>query len=230
MTAILQGSVAGWPSAADVAGLWASSGWPSVARRPGPRAELVAYGDFTCPYSFLASQRVDALRRVGSMRVEWRAVEHDPAVPVGGRPSAPQVEAWERKLAEVAAAALPGEIVPRIPPRLISNTAAAVAMYAGATEWFRPRVRPALFEEVWVRLRPVDRVGDVRRVFGDLGLAEPRPPEAGTGQAAWWRQEWLELPRPMVPAVLRPEVGIVTVGVDALAYLAGLLSVTTRHP
>lgn len=164
------------------------------------------------------------------MRVEWRAVEHDPAVSIGGRPSAPEAEAWVRKLTEVAVVSLPGEIVPRIPPRLISNTAAAVAMYAGATEWVRPRVRPALFEEVWVRLSPVDRVGDVWRVFGDIGVAEPRPPEAGTGQAAWWRQEWLELPRPMVPAVVRPEAGIVTVGVEALAYLAGLLSVTAPRP
>ncbi len=39
--------------------------------------DLTVYGDFNCPYSYLASQRVDALARSGRAEVEWRAVEHD---------------------------------------------------------------------------------------------------------------------------------------------------------
>ena len=37
---------------------------------------LIVYGDFNCPYSYLASQRVDELARLGQAGVEWRAVEH----------------------------------------------------------------------------------------------------------------------------------------------------------
>jgi len=37
----------------------------------------VVYGDFNCPYSYLASQRADLLSRAGALMVDWRAVEHD---------------------------------------------------------------------------------------------------------------------------------------------------------
>jgi hypothetical protein len=38
------------------------------------RMQLIVYGDFNCPYSYLASQRVDELARLGQAEVEWRAV------------------------------------------------------------------------------------------------------------------------------------------------------------
>jgi hypothetical protein len=41
--------------------------------RPSTRP-LVLYGDFTCPWSYLASRRVDALT-AGGVEVDWRAVE-----------------------------------------------------------------------------------------------------------------------------------------------------------
>ena len=42
--------------------------------------KLVLYGDFNCPYSYLASTRVDVLLERQIAEVEWRAVEHDPAI------------------------------------------------------------------------------------------------------------------------------------------------------
>jgi 2-hydroxychromene-2-carboxylate isomerase len=45
---------------------------------------LVIYGDFNCPYSYLASQRADLLCRSGHAAVDWRAVEHDPGLTVTG--------------------------------------------------------------------------------------------------------------------------------------------------
>jgi hypothetical protein len=43
---------------------------------------LVVYGSFNCPYSLLASRRVDRLIDLGIADVEWRAVVHDPDIPL----------------------------------------------------------------------------------------------------------------------------------------------------
>jgi 2-hydroxychromene-2-carboxylate isomerase len=48
---------------------------------------LIVFGDFNCPYSFLASQRVDALQRLGWAEIEWRAVEHAPWLSKTGTPT-----------------------------------------------------------------------------------------------------------------------------------------------
>ncbi len=47
---------------------------------------LVVYGSFNCPYSLLASRRVDRLVASGTPDVEWRAVVHDPGVAASGEP------------------------------------------------------------------------------------------------------------------------------------------------
>ena len=83
--------------------------------------KVIVYGDFNCPYSYLASQRADLLSRAG-VAVDWRAVEHDRGLPVTGSRSDSDRAAWDRELAEVASLALPGEHVPAGPPVLISNT------------------------------------------------------------------------------------------------------------
>lgn len=46
---------------------------------------VIIYGDFNCPYSYLASQRADLLSRMDIAKVEWRAVEHDRGLPVTGK-------------------------------------------------------------------------------------------------------------------------------------------------
>ena len=73
---------------------------------------MIVYGDFNCPYSYLASQRADRLVRLGTAEVDWRAVEHDPGLPVTGVRAESAREDWEAELAEVAGLALPGEDVP----------------------------------------------------------------------------------------------------------------------
>jgi 2-hydroxychromene-2-carboxylate isomerase len=140
--------------------------------------KVIIYGDFNCPYSYLASQRADVLCRSG-IRVDWRAVEHDRWLPLTGRRSAGDPAAWDRELAEVASLALPGERVPASPPVLITNTHAAVAAYAEAvSDAVAGELRRRLFAAVWAQGLHLSSAYEVRR----LVTAVMWPQEDITGQ------------------------------------------------
>lgn len=127
---------------------------------------LIVYGDFNCPYSYLASQRVDALLRLGRADIDWRAVEHDPRLSMTGTPSSADHETWARELAEVTALALAAEQPPAAMPPLISNTLAAVSAYAEAvTDNVQHELRRALFDTVWLRHRHLSSANDVRPII-----------------------------------------------------------------
>ena len=134
---------------------------------------VIVYGDFNCPYSYLASQRADLLNRAG-FAVDWRAVEHDRGLPVTGSRSDRDRAAWDRELAEVASLALPGEHVPAGPPALISNTGAAVAAYAEAvSDGVAGELRRRLFRAIWVQGLHLSIAYEVRRlVTGVMWPAE----------------------------------------------------------
>lgn len=127
---------------------------------------VIIYGDFNCPYSYLASQRADLLIGAG-VAVDWRAVEHAPRLNAGGgRPS--DKDAWDRELTEVASLAQPDEHVPGL-PGTISNTGAAVAAYAEAvTDNLADQLRGSLFSAMWRRGRNLSSPQEVRRVVTDL--------------------------------------------------------------
>jgi len=130
---------------------------------------LIVYGDFNCPYSYLASQRVDALIQARQAEVEWRAVEHDPRLALTGTPSSLDPERWTRELAEVASLAGPGEQVPGAAPALISNTGAAVAACAEAvTDGVQDELRRSLFAEIWVRQRHLSGPYEIRQLVRPL--------------------------------------------------------------
>ena len=69
---------------------------------------VIVYGDFNCPYSYLASQRADLLSKAG-VAVDWRAIEHDRRLPVTGSRTDAGRAGRDRELTEVASLALPGE-------------------------------------------------------------------------------------------------------------------------
>jgi len=132
------------------------------------------------PYCYLASQRADVLMRRGRMDADWRAVEHDPGLPIAGRRIEADRPAWEAELAELAGLARPGEDVPAAPPPVISNTTAAVAAYPEAvSDGVQHELRRRLFRAVWVEGRHVISAHEVR----DLVREVMAPP---TGSCLTW--------------------------------------------
>jgi 2-hydroxychromene-2-carboxylate isomerase len=143
--------------------------------------KVIVYGDFNCPYCYLASQRADRLARGGIARIDWRAVEHDRGLALTGTPSGAGPSAWDKELAEVAALALPGEHAPATPPPVISNTRAAVAAYAEAVpDGIADELRRRLFAAIWVKGRHISSAYEVRRLVTGLMW----PPEDITGRLA----------------------------------------------
>ncbi|WP_213454867.1 DsbA family oxidoreductase [Rhizomonospora bruguierae] len=129
---------------------------------------VIVYGDFNCPYSYLASQRVDMLRRVG-VEVDWRAVEHDPGLSMTGTPSAGAAARSGQNPAAIALPAPPAEHRPDAAPPLVSNTLAAVSAYAEAvTDGVQHEVRRALFDAIWLDGRHLSGAYDVRALVAAI--------------------------------------------------------------
>jgi 2-hydroxychromene-2-carboxylate isomerase len=155
---------------------------------------VIVYGDFNCPYSYLASQRVDLLCRAG-VTVDWRAIEHDRGLPLTGSRSESDQAGWDRELADVASLALPGEHIPAGPPALISNTQAAVAAYAEAVSDSVPaELRRCLFRAIWARGQHLSSAYEVRRLI----------------TAVMWPQEDItdRLSSPDIPALLLHDMNL----------------------
>jgi predicted DsbA family dithiol-disulfide isomerase len=176
--------------------------------------DLRIYGDFNCPFSRLASRRAARLEAAGAAKVDWRAVEHDPAIPVPSEPvTGALAAALEGELDQIRGLLRPGEDPAlRTPPRR-PNTKAATAAYAACADDRRPGAREALFGALWTDGLDIGDAG----VLAGLGLTGSDPTLAAT-----WRAEWLALERPIVPVMVLPD-GTVSRGLGALRRLADLL-------
>jgi len=122
---------------------------------------LVVYADFGSPACYLASQRTDALTAAG-VPVDWRAVETDPRLPVGGR-RVDKVDGdrLERELQSLASLVLPGEEVPQSLPGFRPNTRGAVSGYAEAyVAGVADDVRRLLFDAYWMRGADIEQRRD----------------------------------------------------------------------
>ena len=174
--------------------------------------KLVVYGSFNCPYSLLASRRVDRLVELGVTDVEWRAVVHDPDVPIQGVPVVGELAAlFDRELEEIRTLLRNGETYEASSPTVQPNTTLAVAGFSAMTGHGADRLRARLFDALW--MRDLD-IGDAHVL---RGLDCPAPPLTPTAEQ--WRSEWLGFDRSLVPMLVLPD-GTVSRGLGALKRLA----------
>ena len=176
---------------------------------------LVVYGDFNCPYSCLASLRADALRSAGRAEIEWRAVEHDPSLPVPSRPARGDVaEMFDRELAEIKGLLRPGERFPIERPPVQPNSRAAIEAFAGAPDGPADDLRRRLFAALWFEGRDIADPAVLTALLGDVQLAPDR-------RSADWQAQWSAFDRRLVPMLVLPD-GYVSRGLGALERLADL--------
>jgi predicted DsbA family dithiol-disulfide isomerase len=177
---------------------------------------LVVYGDFNCPYSCLASARADELVGRGVAQIDWRAVEHDQAIPTPSETVEGDLAAMlDREVAEVRGLVGHGEVFPIRRPPVRSNTAGAVAAFAAAPEGEADGLRRRLFAALWFDGRDIGDQAVVSELGGNVG--------ADTGdRVSAWQAAWSGHERRVVPMLVHPD-GYVSRGLGALARLAELV-------
>lgn len=197
---------------------------------------LVVYADFSCPDCYLAARRADILASAG-VRVDWRAVECRPRLPIAGvRRTDVEEQHLRLRFAELADLLLPGETLPWVLPATVPKTEAAVSAYAEAYgSPVTDDVRRLLFDLYWNEaadigsptvLRtplagPMLRAGSSADPLRQIGYAVSvdRGPitTAAYRRIREWRAEWLALDGPALPVVLVD--GATLHGEDALRRL-----------
>ena len=130
--------------------------------------KIVIYGDFGCPYSYLASLRADELLESGAAEIDWRAVAPDRGQPGDSR------DEPSRNLAAVSLYARPGERLPRAAAGPV-DVQSAVSAYAEAISDGVPhQMRRRLFAAIWAEALQVSDVYEVRKLIADV-MCPPEP-------------------------------------------------------
>lgn len=212
-----------------------------------PVREIVLYGDFNCPWSYLASRRAALLAGEGA-HIDWRAVEHDAAsrrglagianvtAPHRGAPARPvRLGPLLDEMRQVLTLLLPGEELPYALAGFATHTRAALAAYAEAYRaGVAGPVRQVLFEAFWlhafdlgdpsvVHTLIVDAVRSGATGAGtlsqwDYGSGITHQVSATTqGLMAGWASEWSEAGNQTVPTLVAD--GVMFHGVEALTWL-----------
>ena len=175
--------------------------------------KLIVYGDFNCPFSALASARVGYLERHGFADVDWRAVEHAPDIPSQGLDLiGDQRDELRGELDQIRSLLTDGEANQLTLPAIQSNTRRATLAYAATPTVDRPRLRQRLFAAYWMHQADL---ADPETLLSLGAINEDEP------TASRWQDEWLALPRPIVPVIVLPD-GYVSRGLGALARLVQL--------
>jgi 2-hydroxychromene-2-carboxylate isomerase len=179
-------------------------------------SRLIIYGDFNCPFSALASVRADVLLATGEYEIEWRAVQHDTAIPADGEAvegdTAAELATEVATILDLSAHDVHLELL--VPPVRPNTAAASTALAAASNQ--ADLLRRRLFAAVWAEgrnlgdLAELDRVGATRR---DNDVARR------------WQGGFEALEKPITPSLVLPD-GYVFPGLDALARLADLVAAT----
>jgi hypothetical protein len=193
---------------------------------------MIVYADFSCPYSYVASHRVDALAEVG-VRVQWRAIEREPSLPVSGRP----LSGGGELASQLSEPLRPGERPPWRMPGFVPNTEAAVSGYAEACgAGVAEQVRRVLFDAYWVHGADIGSAEVLRRLLAgpiqrghstsfplhDFGYAVS-PSRGPITTKAWrrirhWRAGWAALNLTRTPGLIA-DGGEILCGAAAVDYL-----------
>ena len=194
---------------------------PAIRRTSGSSArrvlrQLVLYGDFTCPWSYLASRRVDALVAAG-LRVDWRAVR---APAYDARTGADRFPVVRRELDLVSAGLLTDERLPHALAGFVPETAAAaVTGYAEAyAAGAAAQVRHLLFDAFWAHGCDVGDAQVVHTLVVDAirSSSPPDNPRATWGYTVVGEEPVAPAPRPLVERWARARRAT---GLDALPVL-----------
>lgn len=209
-----------------------------------PVRQVVVYGDFNCPWSYLASRRA-ARMAVDGMAVDWRAVEHDPRAGETLSKGSERLDGVRADMEKVVEVLLPGEQLPYSLAGFVPNTGAAISEYAAAYNLGQAeRVRQLLFEALWLHSVDLDDVRVVHTIVRDAIQVDassgessfkrddhtdgvvPRSPSTVLGLRRKWASEWRNKGRVMVPVIVVDGADPVF-GIDAVEWLG--LSLLNRR-
>lgn len=200
--------------------------------------QVVIFGDFACPWRFLASQRAGVLEAAG-VKVVWRAAEGC-RNPWEVRASRQRLDQVREAIPEVQAALGPGEIFPASLARYTPFTAAAVSAFAEGSVAERSTViRRLLFDAMWVHGVDLNNANALRRLTVQVLMDSASPsavvrewgmvPDVTGGPvstAAWrlrreWESTWQDMGSPCTPGLLKD--GQSAFGPAAIARLGALV-------
>jgi hypothetical protein len=191
---------------------------------------LVVYGDFRSPWGYLASRRLERLSAAG-VDVDWRAVTQ--AEP----PNASEYQTGglgrvHAEMEDVVGTLLPEETLPFALAGFVPETTAAVAAYAESYRMgMSTRVRPLLFEALWLHGFDLGDASEVHTLLTDTWRRGPCTEDRrGVGGVPavqlieQWRAERASLGPGTVTVVRGP--GLVLVDAEAVAWLGEVLQQT----
>ena len=190
----------------------------TTARETG--GAVVVYGDFACPWSYLAARRADVLEAAGLL-IDWRAVEAEDRVPWLPHVRQHRLAAVREQMPHVLAALLPDEVLPYSLVGAVPFSRAACSAYAEAyAAGVAANVRQLLFRAFWMHGFDLDDGNALRTLLIDRLLDSDSPshvvaewgmvPDAAGGPistAAWrlaraWRSQWETVSSTQTPLVV----------------------------
>jgi hypothetical protein len=208
---------------------------------------VIVYGDFNCPYSYLASMHVDALLRAG-YPIEWRAVERAPFLPVGGRRLDDTAQAeLDDELQRLRELAFGREELPRTPATFTPNTKAAVVAYTEAVgAGVGNDVRRLLFDAYWksgldisspdllrTLLAPAIRSGSstafpLREAGFAVSMARGPITVSAYRRGCEWHDAWVEVGTGITPTLIDGKLTLT--GESALVRMSAYLPTSELAP